>query len=141
MRFLCEGETDVAVAFFAGHFSPKPPWRFESAAAGGIGKFHLRNDKTRMAAAINIDLNPQTFPWNFVTHFSQSSPSRTRPKRCELFWAYLYLAFFAVAAPTDFERERCSLACLSQANLSTSRLGCQITLLDNEVSRPLEVIR
>ena len=84
-----------------------------------------------MAAAINIDLNQQTVPWDFVTHLSESSPGRTRPKRRELFRAKLYLAFFAMAPAADLEREGCSLAALSQPNLSTSRLGCQITLLDN----------
>jgi hypothetical protein len=68
--FLREGEPHVAVAFFARHFPPKPPWRFESPATGGIRKFHLGNDKTLMAAAINIDLNQETFPWEFVTYLS-----------------------------------------------------------------------
>jgi hypothetical protein len=82
-----KGETHVAVAFFAGHFPPKPPRRFESAATGSVRKFHFRNDKARMAAAIDIDFNQQTFARDFVTYFSQSSPSRTGPKRCELFRA------------------------------------------------------
>jgi hypothetical protein len=94
-----------------------------------------------MSAAINIDLDHYAVPWDFVTHLSQSSPGCTRPERCELCWAQLDLAFFAMAAAADLKREGCSFPALSQANLSTSRLGCQITLLDNEVSRPLEIIR
>src|SRR5206468_11156713 len=50
-------------------------------------------------------------------------------------------AFFAMAVPTDLECEGRSVPRLSQANLSTSRIGRQITLLDNEAPRPLEIIR
>src|SRR5215472_5206773 len=46
-----------------------------------------------------------------------------------------------MAAPTDLKRERCSFPCLSQTNLSTSRLGCQVTLLDNKASPLLQVFR
>jgi len=94
-----------------------------------------------MSAPINIDLDQEIFPRNFVAHFSQSSPSRTRPERRELLLAQFDLAFFAMAAPTDLECKGRSVPGLSQANLSTSRLGRQITLLDNEAPRPLEVIR
>ena len=62
-----------------------------------------------MSAPINIELDQQTSPWDFVAHLSQSSPSRTRPERSELFRAYPDLAFFAMAAPTDLERERCGV--------------------------------
>ena len=46
-----------------------------------------------------------------------------------------------MAAPTDFKRQRRSVASLSQADLSASGLGCQITLLDNKTSRPFQVVR
>ena len=46
-----------------------------------------------------------------------------------------------MASSTDLKRERCSAPPLSQANLSTSRLGCQITLLDNKTSRLLQIVR
>ena len=94
-----------------------------------------------MSAPINIDLDQQIFPRNFVAHFSQSSPARTRPERCELLLAQFDLAFFAMAAPTDLECERRSIPCLSQADLSPSRLGRQITLLDNKASRLLQIVR
>jgi len=94
-----------------------------------------------MSAPINIDLDQEIFPRNFVAHFSQSSPGRTRPERCELLLAQFDLAFFAMAAPTDLECERRSIPCLSQANLSSGRLSRQITLLDNKTSRPFQVIR
>jgi hypothetical protein len=70
MALLCKGETYVAVAFFARHFPSKPPRRLESAATGSIRKFHLRDDEALVAAAIDVDLNQQTFPWDLVTHFS-----------------------------------------------------------------------
>jgi hypothetical protein len=105
LRLLRQGETHVAVAFFAGHFPPKPPGRFESAAAGTIRKFHLGNYKTGMSTPINIQLDQQIFPRNFVTNFSQSSPGRTRPERCELLLAQFDLAFFAMAAATDLKCE------------------------------------
>src|SRR5262249_14986114 len=41
---------------------------------------------------------------------------------------------------TNLKREGRSVARLSQTNLSTSRLSCQITLLDNNVSRPLQLV-
>jgi hypothetical protein len=94
-----------------------------------------------MSAAINIDFDHNAVPWDFVSHLSQSSPGRTRPQRCKLFRAQLDLAFFAMAAPTDLKREGCSVPRFSQTNLSTSRLGCQITLLDNKASRLFQIVR
>jgi hypothetical protein len=138
---LFEDEAHVTVALFPGHFPSKPGRRLESATARTIGKFHLGNYKTGMSAPINIDLNQQIFARNFVAHFSQSSPGRTRPERCELLLAQFDLAFFAMAAPTDLKREGRSAASLSQADLSTSRLGRQITLLDKKASRPLQIVR
>jgi len=84
---LFKGETHVAVTFFAGHLPPKPPWWFESATTGSIRKFHLRNDKTRMSPAIDIDFNQQTFARDFVTYLSQSPSGRARPEGCKLFGA------------------------------------------------------
>jgi len=80
-------------------------------------------------------------PGNFVAHLSQSSPRRAGPERCKLFWAQLDLAFLAMGAPTDLERQRRAAACLSEADLSAGRFACQITLLDNKTSRPFQVIR
>src|SRR5262249_49932130 len=122
------------------HFPPKPPRRFEPAAAGSIRKFHLGHDKTCMSAAINIDFDHNLVPWHFVTDLPQSSAGGTRPQRCELFRAQLDFAYFTMAAPTNLKREGRSVARLSQTNLSTSRLSCQITLLDNNVSRPLQLV-
>jgi hypothetical protein len=141
MALLSHRESNVTVVFFVSHFPPKPRGSYEPATAGSIRKFHFRNAKTCMSASINIDLDQQTFPWNFVAHLSQSSPSRTRPERCELFRAQLDLAFFAMAAPTDLKRQRPSAARLSQANLSAGRLGCQITLLDNKTSKLFQIVR
>ncbi len=92
-----------------------------------------------MSAAVNIDFDHDIVPGNFIAHLSQSSPGRPRPQRCELFWAELDLAFFAMAATTDLKRERSRAPRLSQANLSAGRLGRQITLLDNKASRLLQI--
>ena len=94
-----------------------------------------------MSAPINIDLDQQIFPRNFVAHFSQSSPGRTRPKRCELLLAQFDLAFFAMAASTDLKCEGRTVPRLSQANLSSGRLSRQITLLDHKASRLLQIFR
>src|SRR5439155_24969839 len=131
----------VAVALFAGDFPSKPPGRFESAVARAIGKFYLRHDQTGMSAPVNIELDQNVLPRNFVAHLAQSSPGRARPERCELFRAQFDFAFFAVSAPTDLERQRRATACLSEADLSAGRFACQITLLDNKTSRPFQVIR
>ncbi len=94
-----------------------------------------------MSAPINIDLDQQIFPRNFVAHFSQSSPGRTRPERCELLLAQFDLAFFAMAASTDLKCEGRTVPRLSQANLSSGRLSRQITLLDHKASRLLQIFR
>ena len=94
-----------------------------------------------MSAPINIQLDQQIFPRNFVAHFPQSSPSRTGPERRELLLAQFNLAFFAMAAPTDLKCQRRSLVCFSKPYLSACGFRGQITLLDNEAPRPLEVIR
>jgi hypothetical protein len=46
-----------------------------------------------------------------------------------------------MAAPTDLKRQRPTAARLSQANLSTGRLGCQITLVDNKASKLFQIVR
>jgi len=141
MAFLHHRESNVTVAFFAGHFPPKPPGSHEPATANAIRELHFGHNKTCMSAAINVDFDHNVVPGNFITHLSQSSPGRTRPERCELFRAQLDLAFFAMAAPTDLKCQRHSVARLSQANLSAGGLGCQITLLNNKASPLLEILR
>jgi hypothetical protein len=46
-----------------------------------------------------------------------------------------------MAAATDLERERDCAPRLSQPNLSASGFGRQITLVNNEMARLLEIIR
>src|SRR5215467_7107732 len=46
-----------------------------------------------------------------------------------------------MASPTHLKRERRSFPGLSHPNLSTSRLGCQIALLDNEAASLLQIVR
>ena len=94
-----------------------------------------------MSAPINIQLDQQIFPRNFVAHFPQSSPGRTGPERRELLLAQFDLAFFAMAAPTDLKRQGRMLVCFSKANLSACGFRRQITLLDNKASRPLQIFR
>jgi hypothetical protein len=94
-----------------------------------------------MSPAINIELDQQVVPGNFVAHLSQSSPDRARPERCELLRSQLNLAFFAMAPPTDLKRKRRCMPSLSKANLSAGRFRRQVTLLDNKASRPFQVVR
>ena len=138
---LFNGEAHVAIAFFTGHFPPKPGRGLKSAAARAIGEFHFRNYETGVSASINIQLDKQIFPRNFVAHLSQSSTHRARPQRCELFRGQLDLAFFAVAVATHLERKRRNVASLSKADLSAGPFRCQIALLDNEASPPFQVVR
>jgi len=46
-----------------------------------------------------------------------------------------------MTAATNLKRERDCAARLSEPNLSASRFGCQIALVDNEMARLLEIIR
>src|SRR4029453_3926037 len=123
---LFKGEAHVAVAFFTGHFPPKPGGSLKSAAARAVGKFYLRNDQTGMSAAINIKFDQQTFPGNFEAHFSQSSPACGGPQCWGLVRGQLHLALFTMAVPTNLECQRSSVASLSKADLSPGPLGCQI---------------
>ena len=137
---LFNGQAHVAVAFFTGHLPPKPGWGLKSTAARAIGEFHFRNYETGVSASINIQLDQQIFPRNFVAHLSQSSARRARPERCELFRGQLDLTFFAVAVATDLESQRSNMASLSKADLSPSPFGCEIALLDNKASPPFQVV-
>lgn len=126
---------------FAGHFPTEPAWRLECAATGNIRKLDLRNDKTCMAAPINIKFYQQIFPWDFVTHLSESSSSCTGPKCRKLLRRESDFALLTMIVPPDLKSESCSLVCLSKSYLSSCGFGRQITLLDNEMARSLEVTR
>ena len=115
---LLVGQSHVAITFFAGDFPPKPGRRFEFAARQAIGEFHFCDNETRMSAEININLYDNVLPRNFVTHFSQSSPRRTWPKRGKLLRAKPDLAFFAVTATSDLKRQRRPVVPSSKPNLS-----------------------
>src|SRR5438270_8326858 len=134
-------QSDVAVRFFAGHFPPKPGRRLEFPAHCQIRKFHLCYYQTGIFTAIDVDLNQETSPGNFVAHLAQSSPGSSGPQRCKLFRAELDLAFFAMCSATDLERERCRIAHFSQANVSACALACQITLRNRPMPQPSEVFR
>src|SRR3984893_12039960 len=63
-------QSHVAVAFLAGDFPPKPARRLEFPAARLAWEFDFRYDQTMVAAAINVDLDLEIFPRNFVTGFA-----------------------------------------------------------------------
>jgi hypothetical protein len=94
-----------------------------------------------MSTTINIEFDQQTFPGNFVAHFSQPSAGRAGPERRELFRCQLDLTFFAMSASANLERQRRTAAYLSDADLSAGRFGCQIALLDNKTPRSFQVVR
>jgi hypothetical protein len=94
-----------------------------------------------VSAAINIDLDKQILPRNFVASLAQSSPGGPRPKRGELFRAEPDLAFFPMASAAHLERQRCNVAFFAETDLSACGFTCQITLLDNVAPRALQSIR
>src|SRR5207245_3152268 len=118
---LFQLDPTVAITLITRDFPSKPPGRFEASVARAIGKFYLRHDQTGMSAPVNIELDQNVLPMNFVAHLAQSSPGSAGPERCELFRAQLDLAFLAMGAPTDLERQRRAAACLSEADLSAGR--------------------
>jgi len=94
-----------------------------------------------MSAAININLDEQISPRNFVAQLPQSSPGSPWPERGELFRAESDLAFFPVYASAHFESERCSFAFFTETDLSAGGFGRQITLRYRIVPPVLEFLR
>src|SRR6266404_1989564 len=60
----------IAIALFAGYFPPKPAWRLESPAARLAWELHFGNHETMIAAVINVDLDLEIFPRNFIAGFT-----------------------------------------------------------------------
>ena len=93
-----------------------------------------------MSAAIDINLDQEISPGNFVAQLVQSPACGRRPKSRELFRTELDLAFFTMCAATDLESQRHSFAFFSETNLSACGFGRKITLLDNVMPRALQLI-
>ena len=94
-----------------------------------------------MFATININLDQQISPRNFVAQLAQPPPRRRGPKRGELFGAEFDFAFFPGCASAYFECQRRGFAFFAHAHLPACRLRCQITLRDDVTSRTLEFFR
>src|SRR5437773_138245 len=140
-RILLVSQSYVAITVLTGHFPAKPPGRLEFATRCEVGEFHLGHYQTGMFTAININLDHQISPGNFIPQLAQSSSRRARPQRCKLLWAELDLAFFPMRASPHFEGERCSFALLSKPNMSASWFGRQVTLRDLIMTTVLQLIR
>src|SRR5215472_14785471 len=128
------GQSHIAVTFFAGDFTSKPTRRLEFTAAGLTGKFDLGYHQTMIAAVINVALNLQIFPRNFVTGFAQSPPRRGRPERVELLRAQPDLAFFPRRRPSNLERKESRFSLFAQADVPPARFVRQISLRDSEMA-------
>src|SRR5437588_6388341 len=62
-------ESNIAVAFQAGHFAAKPMRWFEFMAHGAAWEFHFGDDEPFVLSAVNVDLDHEILPRDFVTRF------------------------------------------------------------------------
>src|SRR5436309_8757355 len=138
---LLVSQSYIAITFLPGHFPAKPPGRLEFATRREVGEFHLGHYQTGMFTAININLDQQISPGNFVAHLAQSSAGSPWPQRSKLLWAELDLAFFPMRASPHFEGERCSFALFSKPNMSASGFGSQVTLRNWIMATALQFLR
>jgi hypothetical protein len=126
---LLGGQANVAVSFFARHLTPEPRWRLEFSARCAVGKFHFRYHQPAEFASVNVNLDEQILPRNFVTQLAQASPRCGWPECGELFCAELDFALFSRAAAAYFEGQRGTFTLSAQPNMSPSKgLDCQIAL-------------
>ena len=103
-----------------------------------VGEFDFRHNQAAVLPPINVDLDNELSPWNFVTDLAQPSAARCRPQRRELFRTQPDLAFLARGAPANFESERRSLSFLAQTDMSAAGFVCQITLGDQKAPKTIE---
>src|SRR5437667_10867408 len=101
-RVLLVSQSYVAITFLPGHFPPKPPGRLEFATRCEVGEFDLGHYQTGMFTAININLDHQISPGNFIPQLAQPSSRRARPQSSKLLWAEIDLALFALSASHNF---------------------------------------
>src|SRR5947209_19861922 len=80
-------QSDVTVTFFTSDFTAKPPRWLKLSTADLVRKFNFRHNQSLVSAMVNIDLDLQLLPRNFVTGFSQSTALRRGPKNFKLFTA------------------------------------------------------
>src|SRR6266699_6675633 len=137
---LFVGQSHVAVTFFARHLPPKPGRGLEFSAHYTVREFHFCYHQTGMSAAININLDQQVFPENFVAQLAQPSACGRWPERCELFWAELDLALLPGSAAAHFESQRRGFPFFAEPNLPACGLCCQVTFCDNITPRMLQLL-
>src|SRR6266496_3043631 len=138
---LFVGQSHVAITFFARHLPPEPRRRLELPARCTVGEFYFRDHQTGMSAAININLDQQVFPGNFVAQLAQPPANGRGPKRGELFWAELDLALLPVCTAAHLESQRRGFPFFAETNLPACGLCCQITLCDDIAPRTLKFFR
>ena len=132
---------DVAVAFYAGDFAAEPIWRLKLSTRRAIWEFHFSHDEAFVFPTIDVDLDYEISPRNFVARLLQPPADRSGPEHGELFRTQFDLAFVADISAHKFEGERQVAAFFSKPHMSIVRLGDEITLRDFEISSAFQIRR
>src|SRR5438105_5118633 len=132
---------DVAVAFYAGDFAAEPIWRLKLSTRRAIWEFHFSHDEAFVFPTIDVDLDYEISPRNFVARLLQPPADRSVAEHGELFRAQFDLACVADISAHKFEGERQVAAFFSKPHMSIVRLGDEITLRDFEISSAFQIRR
>jgi len=88
-----------------------------------------------VATVINVDLDLQFFPRDFVTRFVQPAPACRRPQHRKLCLTQTNLAFFARRSPSYLERQKSGIALFPKTNVPSPSFVREITLGNPEMTR------
>ena len=138
-RLLFEGEAHVAIAFFPRSLPAQTTMALRICGSWHTRKFHLGHEKTCTSAAINIDFDHNVVPWISSLPFG-SSPELCQARALQTVSGSALILLLRDGCLTHLKREGGCAPLFLEANLFTSRSGCHITLLHNEMLRPLEII-
>ena len=77
-------QADITVARLPAHLRRKPVRRLKASAVALVVEFHLGDNESLVASAVNIDLNQMFSKWNVVARLGQTATRRGGPELLKL---------------------------------------------------------
>src|SRR6266404_3843352 len=92
-------QADITVARLPAHLCRKPVRRLKASAIALVMEFHLGNNESLVASAVNIDLNHMFSKWNIVTRLRETAARCGGPELFKLIACQINFNLLSRQAP------------------------------------------
>src|SRR5438270_9262811 len=109
-------QADITVARFPAHLRRKPVRRLKASALALVVEFHLGDNESLVASAVNIDLNRMFSKWNVIAGLGQTAARRGGPELLKLIAGQINFNLLSLQAPAPFHRKQMAPAGFAQTD-------------------------